>query len=157
MSADEGVRDLIDTEAAQYVKNQGDLRLFRQLRMATGEHHAEQIVFDLIGSEELFYDTHERPFGLKQPPELGSECANGPLPAEHIEGAVLRRCHQPRRGVLRHSTEGPDFHRAAEGVLYHVLCQREVMDSEDARQRGDHSPRLAPEKMIARFHHMFKF
>jgi len=38
-----------------------------------------------------------------------------------------------------------------------IFCQREVVDTEYPRQRGDHASRLAPEEMVARLHHMFNF
>ncbi len=38
-----------------------------------------------------------------------------------------------------------------------VFRQREVVDSEDVRQRGYHAPRLAPEQMLVQLHHMFSF
>ena len=41
--------------------------------------------------------------------------------------------------------------------LAHVFRQCEVMDSKDARQRGDHAPRVAPKQMIAGIYHMFSF
>src|SRR5213593_264971 len=53
--------------------------------------------------------------------------------------------------------ELPHLQRAAEGVLHHVFCQREVFDAEDARQRGDHSPRFPPEEMLVQLHHMLVF
>src|SRR5437899_3218945 len=60
-------------------------------------------------------------------------------------------------GVLRQSAEFPHLERAAEGVLHHVFRQREVLDSKDARQRGDHAPRFAPKQMVAGMYHMFIF
>src|SRR5262249_16444568 len=71
--------------------------------------------------------------------------------------AVLRGRHEPGARVLRHAAEFPDIHRAAEGVLYGVFCQREVVDSEDTCQRRDHAPRLASEEMIEGVHHMSSF
>jgi hypothetical protein len=38
---------------------------------------------------------------------------------------------------------------AAEGVLHHVFCQRQVVHAEDSRERGDHAARLAPEEVFA--------
>jgi hypothetical protein len=39
----------------------------------------------------------------------------------------------------------PHLERSAEGILHDVFCQREVMNSEDARKRGNHAARFAPE------------
>src|SRR5260370_41705524 len=67
---------------------------------------------------------------------------------------MLRGGHQPCGWVVRHAAKFPDLERAAEGVLHHVLCQREVLDAEDARQRGAHPPRFPPEQMLMQLHHM---
>ena len=41
--------------------------------------------------------------------------------------------------------------------MHDVFCQREVVDSEDARQRGDDAPGFAAEEMVAElFAHMFR-
>ena len=55
------------------------------------------------------------------------------------------------------SAEFPHLKRAAEGVLHDVFRQREVVDSKDARQRGNYAPRFAPKQMIAGIYHMFIF
>lgn len=70
---------------------------------------------------------------------------------------MLRGGHEPRRGILGDAAELPHLQRAAEGVLHHVFCQREVLDAEDARQRGDHPPRFPPEEMLVQLHHMSVF
>ena len=54
--------------------------------------------------------------------------------------------------VFRHATEFPNLHGAAEGILHDVLCQREVVDTEDPRESGHHAPGFAPKEKIARFH-----
>src|SRR6516225_479088 len=51
VAADEGVGNLIDTEAAQDVKNECDLRLYRQTRITAGKHHAQQVILDFVGPE----------------------------------------------------------------------------------------------------------
>src|SRR5215471_1935495 len=52
--------------------------------------------------------------------------------------------------IVKWSTRKKGF-----GVLHDVLRQPEVVDAEDARQRGDHAPRLVPEEMIAGLHYVF--
>ena len=148
VAADERAGDFAHAEAAQDVEHERDLRLLGQPRMAAGEHHAQLIVFDRVSSKELFDRRGERPFALEQPPQFRRERARRALAPQNVERAVLRRGHEPRGRVLRHAAEFPHFQRAAEGVLHDVFRQREVVDSEDARQRGDHAPRFAPEKMI---------
>jgi len=79
------------------------------------------------------------------------------LPAKHVDRPVLCRRHQPRRGILRESAEGPHLHRAAEGVLHDVFRQREVVDAEYARERGNHAPRFPTEQMVAELHELSHF
>ena len=43
------------------------------------------------------------------------------------------------------------------GLLHYVFCQAEIVNSEDAGQRGDHPPRFVPEEMFTEFHYMFSF
>jgi NAD(P)-dependent dehydrogenase (short-subunit alcohol dehydrogenase family) len=38
-----------------------------------------------------------------------------------------------------------------------VLCLGEIVNSQYAGQRGDHSPRFVPEEMFTEFHYMFTF
>src|SRR5262249_61731965 len=92
-----------------------------------------------------------------QPPHLRRKGARRAPPPQDIDGAVLGRCHEPRRRVLGHTSELPHFQRPAEGVLYNVLCQCQVVDPEDAHQRGYHAPRFAPEELIAEFHYVLNF
>jgi len=60
-------------------------------------------------------------------------------------------------GFSWQSAEFSHLKRTAEGVLHNVFRQREVMDSEDARQRGDYASRFAPKQMIAGIFHMLIF
>src|SRR5262249_16051877 len=54
-------------------------------------------------------------------------------------------------------TEFPHFQRAAEGVLYDVFCQREIVDSKDASQRRDHAAGFTPKQMMTWLHQRFSF
>ena len=108
-----------------------------------------------FGAEKLLDGGDDGPLAFEQAPEFGREGARGALAAQHVERAVFRGGHQPGGWVLRHAAEFPDLQRAAEGVLDDVFRQREVVDSEDARQSGDHPPGFAAEQVIARLHHMF--
>src|SRR5208282_3393095 len=123
--------------------------------MAAGEHHAKQIVFYCARCKEFLNDRGECPFALKKPAQLRRKGACRALAPQDVQCAVLCSGHEPGRRVLRHAANSPHLQRAAEGVLHDVLRQREVVDAKDARQRGDHPPRLAPEEMIAGLHHMF--
>jgi hypothetical protein len=58
--------NLVDTKPAQDVQDKHDLRLCRQTRMATGEHHAELVVFDCGVGKHFFYDGSECPLALEK-------------------------------------------------------------------------------------------
>src|ERR1700756_1559738 len=125
--------------------------------MTTGKHHAKLIVFDRVCSKEILDDGRDGPFAREQPSQLGRERAHGALAPQDVECAILCRSHEPRGGVLWHTAEFPHLKRTAEGILYDVFCQGEVVHSKDPRQRGDHAPRFAPEEMIGGLCHMFIF
>jgi hypothetical protein len=90
-------------------------------------------------------------------PSFGPEPECSTFPRQEIERPVLGGRHEPRRRVFRHATNAPRLQRPAEGVLYDVLRQGEVVDSEDPGQHGDHASCFAPKKMIARLDHMLIF
>src|SRR5215468_1445726 len=144
-------------KTAQDVKHESDLRFLRKPGIATREHHAKLIVFDRVCSEKLLDGGGDSPFAFEQSSQLWSEGARGAFAPQHIERPVLCGGHKPRGGVLRHTTEFPHLKRTAEGVLDDVFCQYEIVDSKDARQRGDHAPRFAPKQMFVGIHHMFSF
>src|SRR6516165_12602201 len=123
--------------------------------MTAGEHHAQQIVFDRVRGKEFLDDRGECPLALQKPAQLRRKGASRALAPQDVQCAILRGGHEPRRRVFRQPANSPHLQRAAEGVLHDVLCQREVVDPKDARQRGDHAPRLVSEKMIAGLHYMF--
>ena len=116
--------------------------------MTAGKHHPELLVANRVGGKRLVDHGRQRPLGLEQPAHLGREGARPAFAPHDVEGAVLRRRHEPRRRVLRNPADLPHFQRAKERVLDDVFGERQVVHSEDSRERGDHAPRLAPEKMI---------
>lgn len=67
-------------EAAQDVENKGDLGILGQPRMAVGEHHAEQIVFDRIRFKKF---RGEDPFTLKEAFQFRCERSGGALTPQH--------------------------------------------------------------------------
>src|SRR5262249_5300225 len=81
-AADERACDLANAEAAQDVQNQPYLRLFGELRMAAGKHHAKQAIVDRICCETFFDGRRQRPFTLKQLSQLRSEVPGCPLAPE---------------------------------------------------------------------------
>ena len=156
-AAHERIRDFMDAKAAQDVQHERDLRLLRKPRMAAGEHHAKLIVFDRVCSKKLLDNGGDSPFAFEQSPQLWREGARGAFAPQDVESAILCGGHEPRGGVLRHTAEFPHLQRTAEGVLHDVFRQCEVVDSKDARQRGNYAPRFAPKQMIAGVYHMFIF
>src|SRR6516165_1290990 len=91
MAADEGARDLICAEAAQDVENERDLRLFCQARLAAGEHHTKQIVFDRGGCKEFFDGKSERPFAIEQAAQFRRERVRSALAPQNVERPILCR------------------------------------------------------------------
>jgi hypothetical protein len=71
--------------------------------------------------------------------------------------ALLRSCPSSGPEPERTTFSPQEIERPAEGVLYDVLCQGEVVDSEDPRQHGAHASRFAQKKMIARLDHVLIF
>ncbi len=124
-----------------------------KLGMAAGEHHAQLVVPDRRVAERFGDDGGERPFALEEASELGRERARGALAPKDVERAMLRGRHQPCGRILRNAAQLPHLERAAERVLHHVLGEREVVDAEESRERGDHPSRFAPEEMVAWLRH----
>jgi hypothetical protein len=52
----------------------------------------------------------------------------------------------PGGWIFGHAAEFPPLHGAAEGILHDILCQREVVDTEDPRESGYHPPGFAPKE-----------
>src|SRR5215831_5320586 len=89
MAADEGARDLVYAEAAEDVENERDLRLLCQTRLAAGEHHPKQIVFNRIGCKELFDGGSERPFAIEQAAQFWRERVRSALAPQNVECPIL--------------------------------------------------------------------
>jgi hypothetical protein len=102
--------------------------------MAAREHHPQLVVRERRRQEELLDHRTQRPLALDEAPDLRREAPRRAFAPEHVEGAVLRRGHQQRGGVLGDPVEAPGFERPRERLLADVLSQREVCDAEDARQ-----------------------
>src|SRR3984957_1516528 len=152
MAAHESAGDFIYAEPAKNIQNERYLRLLRQAGVAAGEHHAHLIVLHLVRPKQFVYDWNQRPFAVEQSAQFRGERAGGTLAAQNIERPVLGGGHQPGGGIFRHAAEAPHFQRAAEGVLYDVLCQRQVVDSEDTGEHRNHAPRFVPKKMVRGLH-----
>ena len=46
----------------------------------------------------------------------------------------------------------PHLERSTEGVLNNVFCERDVVDSNEAREHGDRAAGLMPKEMVREFH-----
>src|SRR5262249_60080194 len=125
--------------------------------MAAGKHYAQQVVLDGVRVEQFGDGWGECPLAVEQVLQLRHKSLGCPLPPQNVNRPVLRDSHQPGRGVFGHAAEFPHLQRTAEGVLDDVLRQRQVVNTEHARQCVDHAPRLTPEDIVARLHHMFNF
>jgi len=147
LTADESARNLTHAEAAKDVQHQRDPRVFTQPRMTAGEHHPKLIVLDRVRVEHLVDRRNQRPLALDHAGQLGGVAARCPLAAQNVDGAMLGRGHQPRGGVRGHPAELPHLDRAAEGVLYDVFCQREVVNAEEPRERDHHASGFVPEEL----------
>ncbi len=140
MPAQKRCSDLVDTEAAEDVEDQGELRLLWQLRLAAGEHHSEDIVLDRFRGEECLDQWRHRPFAQHVALEFRAERARGTLAAQGVEGAVLGGHHQPGLRIRRHAAVGPHLHRATKRFLGDVLGQGQVVRAEYSRQRCHEAP-----------------
>ncbi len=60
--------------------------------------------------------------------------------AQQVERAMLGGRQQPSRRIFWDAAYLPDLEGAAEGVLRQVLGQRQIVDAEQARERGDEPP-----------------
>src|SRR5215472_11743459 len=67
------------------MKYQGNLRLLGQFRMATGEHHAKQVVFDGVSGKELRNSGSQCPLTFHEPSELRRKGTGRALATEHLE------------------------------------------------------------------------
>src|SRR5215831_2095924 len=90
-AADEGARDLVYAEAAEDVENERDLRLLCQARLAAGEHHPKQVIFDRVGCKELFDGGSKRPLALEQAAQFQRERVRSALAPQNVERPILCR------------------------------------------------------------------
>ena len=64
------------------------------------------------------------------------------VPADAVDGAVLRRRHQPGAGILRHTVFGPLLERGHQRVLRQLLGDADV--AHETREPRDQPRRLDP-------------
>ena len=136
----EGVGYLTDTESAQDMQDQRNLRFLSESRIDTREHHAQLIVLYRMGPEGGFDRGTESPLRFQQAGYFGSERSCRSLPPQDIHRVVLGGGHQPGGRVVGHAVMFPHLQRPTKGVLHDIFRQCEIVKSKDASQGGDHAP-----------------
>ena len=131
----EGARDLVGGKPAQEPQREGDARLRREHRMTCDEHEAKEIVPDVVAQVRI--DARLR--FLEQLLDLARELVlllGVQLPlAQPVEGAVLRRRHEPRRRVVRNACRRPRLECGDERVLRELFGETDV--AHHPRDAGD--------------------
>ena len=116
--------------------------------MAGGKDQAQQVVADVIVERRV-----ERALGALLPgaqlvPELHVLALEQLAAAEQVDGAMLRRGHEPGARVVRHARLGPPLERRHEGVLREILRRADV--ARHPCQAGDELGRLDPPHRVDR-------
>ena len=70
---DERARDFVDTESAEDMQDERDLRFLREAGMAAGEHHAQLVILDCVGGKALLDRRRERPLAIEERPSSGAK------------------------------------------------------------------------------------
>ncbi len=135
---EEGASDLGHREAAEQPERERHLGVTGQRRVAAGEDEPEPVVGDGahgVGVDGFVVEGSEHGGGLRV-----SRVAGG-LPAEPVDGAVLRGRRQPRPGVGGQAGPRPSGHRLDERLLGDVLGQLDVPEP-------PHQPRDDPAVLL---------
>ncbi len=125
---EEGAGDLLGREPAEQSQRERHAGFGRQHGVAGDEHEAQQVVTDRIVQRRIeLWD------GLLL--KIQQVVANllvflrQPLgPAQLIDGATLRRGHEPGSGVVRDPGLGPGLERGDKCLLGQVFCLPHVAD-----------------------------
>ena len=111
--------------------------------MTAHQHHAESVIAQLV-SESWVLSVEIR----QRRSDLRFFAAKSLLPPQLIERPVARHAEQPARRVVRHSVEAPLRQCRDQRLLHRLLGHREMLRTEDARQRSDHLSRAMAEQMV---------
>ena len=115
--------------------------------MARNEHEAKQIVFNRR-VERRFETSHGALFRLEQRFERSLIALDAFAAAKLVDGAVLRRGHEPCSGIRGNSGARPTFERCDERVLRELLRATDVAD--EPRQSRDESRRFDAKDRVDR-------
>jgi hypothetical protein len=139
---EERARDLVGREAAEQAQRQRDARLGREHGVARDEDEAQEVVAHVV-VDGLFDRLAPALFlGLGVVPHRLLRALGELAAAQAVDGAVLRRRHEPRAGVVGHARLGPLLERRHERVLRELLGEADV--AHHAREAGDDPRRLDP-------------
>jgi len=106
--------------------------------MAGHEHETEKIVAELLFESRI--QIGYLPGPLQITPELFVLALQRLAPPDEVDGAVLRRPHEPWAWALRNALGGPLLESGDERILGQLLRRPYVAD--DASQPGDQPGRL---------------
>src|SRR5258708_23074701 len=116
--------------------------------MTRSKHQAQEVVADVILHCGIQMGSSSFLSGLELPSELLV------LPLQHlpaskeVDGAMLRRGHEPGTRVVRDARLRPLFERRDQSVLREILGDPDVAD--DPGQTGDESRRFNPPDCVDR-------
>ncbi len=144
--------DFCHAEAAEGLQCEGDLRLLRNQRMATHEHHPQPVVRNFLFREARRL---RRGAGLfHQMDDLRFPVAENLFTPDCIYSEVAGSPHNPCGRIFGNSIKRPGLQRPGQGFLDHIFGQAQMFNPENPGQRGDHLSPLMTEKM---FHHLGHF
>ena len=132
---EKGARDLLGRQSAEQPQRERDPRLGGQHRMAGGEDQAQQVVADVIVQSgiEIRCRGVLRDFQLVA--ELLMLALEERAAAQQVDGAVLRRRHEPCAGIAGDTGRGPLFERGNQCVVRKVFCEPDVADDAQPARR----------------------
>ena len=122
-------------KSSEQSQRERDPRLGRQHRMAGGEDQPQQVIADVIVERGVEIGGRGVLRDLQLVAELLMLALEERAPAQEVDGAMLRRRHEPRAWIARNPRLGPLLERGNERVVREVLRDPDVAD--DTRQPGD--------------------
>lgn len=133
---EKGAGDFLGLQVADLAQGQRHLRIAGQCRVAAGEDQSQAIVLQPVVIPVRFLGGIQL---IGQQVQRGIEACT---PTQPINGLEAPSRNQPGTRVGRYAVVRPLLQRGEEGVVQRFLGQVEV--TEQADQRRQHPPRLAP-------------